>query len=161
MNGGLWFRRNRRGFSAFYGAFGVLLVSTAVIGGVIATMSAEAPSADADRRLAEQFLDAMLASHAGNGTTLNEALAGSCFSAECPAGSWNASALQAAINGLAAPLAKALERHFLISVTAVNATQFSCGDASALRGGAVASADVFRPRSSDFLGISLLLSPPL
>jgi hypothetical protein len=161
MKRGPRFRRNRHAFSAFYGAFGVLLVSTAVIGGIIATMGAQAPSTDVDRRLAQQFLDALLASEAANGTTLNQALAGSCFSADCPASSWNASSLQAAINVLAGPLAKALERHYLISIVAANATQFSCGDAVAVRGGATASADVFRPQSSDFLGISLLLSAAL
>jgi hypothetical protein len=154
-------RGNRRGFSAFYGAFGVLIVSTAVIGGVLATTGTPPASADAERRLAQEFLGALLASDAADGTSLQQALAASCFAAECAPGEWNASAMQAAIAGLAAPLAKALGRNYLVALTALNQTQLAVGDASPAHRAATASAEVFRPSHSDFVGISLLLGPAL
>jgi hypothetical protein len=72
-------RRDRRAFSAFYGAFGVLLVSAAVVGGVLATMGAPAPTRAADRALAQEFLSTLLVSEVANGTSLEQALASSCF----------------------------------------------------------------------------------
>jgi hypothetical protein len=152
-------RKDRRGFSALYGAFGVLLVATALIGGVLSTLGPREPSPEADRELAGHFLDTVLASHVENGTTLRQALAESCFRVHCSAALWEVSQLRERIGALATPLAQALGRSYTFAVTAENITQLRVGPAGLSEGGATATVEVFRPRVGDFVGVSLLLSP--
>ena len=156
------FLRGRHGgFSALYGAFGVVLVSAAVAGIVMASMSAHPATSGERRQQAEQFLDTVLRSHIDHGITLHQALAFSCFDSNCPGGSWNATALARAIAGLAVPLARALDDAFQIAVTAENQTQLRVGPADPSPDGVVAEADIFRPAEGDFVGLSLYLEPAL
>lgn len=153
------FRNRRGGFSAIYGAFGVVLASAAVMGGVVASMHAAPADPQAEGDLAAQFLDALLASNIDNATTLRQAISESCFETHCSRGLWNASSLRAALSELAGPLGRSVGRAFMIGITAGNLTQLRVGPAAAAEGGATATAEVFRPRLGDFVGVSLLLSP--
>jgi hypothetical protein len=152
-------RRNRRAFSAFYGAMGVLLVCTAIMGLLLVGHGQAGDTAPRERELASHFLEALLHSTVANGTTLDQALANSCFALHCPRGTWNGSALGAAIDGLAAPLARALDRAYKVAVTAENLTEVRVGNLPPGTNGATAATDIFRPVQGAFLGVSVLLAP--
>jgi hypothetical protein len=151
-------RRNRAAFSAFYGAMGVLLVCTAIVGLLMVPHSGTGDSAPREREFASHFLEALLDSTIANETSLTQALANSCFALHCPRGTWNGSALGAAIDRLAAPLARALERTYKVAVRADALTEVLVGNLPAGTNGATAATDVFRPVEGSFLGVSVLLA---
>ena len=154
-------RRRKGGFSALYGALGVVLVSTAVIGGVLATATPAQRPPVGHGALAPHFLHALLQSDAANATTLAEALADSCFTSGCDGWRWNASELRSAISTLGGPLARAMGYDFVVVVAVGHASHVRVGNAPADAAVATAFAEVFRPAEGDFVGVSLLLAPRL
>jgi hypothetical protein len=149
----------RFGFSALYGAFGVILVSAIIIGTVLAAMGGAPPSPDRERALARAFLETALRANVDGRTTLQDAVALSCFAAPCANGTWSPSALAAAVDRVAGPLGSALERSYLVAFTVDGSTPLRVGPAPAGAAGGIAVADVFRPASADFVGVTLRLAP--
>jgi len=152
-------RGNRRAFSAIYGAMGVLLVCSAVAGLLLLPRGPAEDAAPRERELASHYLEALLHSTVANDTTLEQALANSCFAAHCAPGTWNSSALSQAIDRLAAPLAQALDRAYKVAAMGGALTEVLVGNLPAGTTGAAASTDIFRPAAGDFLGVSVLLAP--
>lgn len=150
---------SRAGFSALYGAFGVILVSTVITGGLLASMGSPTPSQERERALAEAFLETVLRSNVDPATTLEDAVSRSCLAAACGNLTWNASALGAAVERTAGPLARALERSYLIAFTVNGTTDLRVGAAPATAWGGLAVAEVFRPAPTDFVGVTLRLAP--
>ncbi len=142
-----------------YGALGIVLVCTLVVGTVVAARSNRDDHTQVDRRLADQFLDAILRSTVANGTTLRQALEESCFRLHCSVGTWNTSRLRAAVESVAAPLSRALDSAYAVAVIAEGTTQLRVGGLPQDAPGSAATANVFRPREGTFLGISALLGP--
>jgi len=149
----------RSGFSALYGAFGVILVSAIIIGTVLAAMGGSPPTPERERALARAFLETALRANVDGRTTLQDAIALSCFAAPCGNGTWGPSALAAAVDGVAGPLGRALERSYLLALTMNGTTQLRVGPAAAGAAGGIAVADVFRPAPADFVGVTLRLAP--
>jgi len=152
-------RRSRAGFSALYGAYGVILVSTLVIGVALSASHGPGPDLERERALARHFLATLLASSVGNATTVEQAVAHACFERNCSAAAWNASSLNATIASLAAPLAHALDRSYILAVTAAGFTVLRSGSLEPRSGQGSASAEIYRPSDRGFAGLALQLGP--
>ncbi len=152
-------RGNRRAFSAFYGAFAVLMAATLVV----AAIAAQAPTHDGaasapDRRTADRFLSTVLEStDPASGFAVGEALARLCLDGACdPALAPEAVLLRAA--ALAHNLSAPLGLKPLLSLSVGTLPELRSGSFDPRPGLPVARAEVFHPGVGGFVGLTVFLS---
>lgn len=155
-------KADRRAISALYGAFAVVLVSTVVMGVVLAGARSAGPpqTFSADGKTADLFLAALLRSTAPDGSTsFEDALSRLCLRVPCADAEFETLAIADHASALAGPLAHSLDRHWSLAVERGSVALIRAGD---LQGGApaVASrADIYHDGSYEILTVTLRLAP--
>jgi hypothetical protein len=153
-------RARRAGFSSLYGAFGVVLVSTLVIGIVLGSEGPEPQREGRERHLAGLFLDTLLKSSVGNATNFGDAVGAACIHSPCPEGGWNATRLSQAAARIAAPLARALDRAFAVQLSEGGATAFRVGDLPPTARASASQAEVYDRVEVGFVVVAVFLAAP-
>jgi hypothetical protein len=151
-------RRDRRAFSAFYGAFAVLLAATLVFGAIAASGPAhDARPSPTEASLPDRFLDTLLSStdHASN-ATFAVAMTRMCTQEPCAPGT-HARELLARMGNLATHLARPLGAEFLLALSAGALPELRQGSLEPRPGLALSRAEVFHPPSGGFVSLGLFL----
>lgn len=154
-------RADRRAFSAFYGAFAVLLAATVVFGALAAHVPSAGPATDShDDRVADHFLAALLAStEPATNKSLGQALARLCLEAPCP-GAPTPEALMDWAGGLAHNLSVPLGARFLLVLSPPGIADLSRGPLEPAPGLPMSRAETFHPGLGAFVGLALFLDVP-
>lgn len=161
MIGALPLRDDPRAFSAFYGAFAVLLAATLVVG-AIATVSLDDGSHDGARgdRLAHALLDTLLASSVPpSNITGGQALSVMCFAPTCE-GTVRAEAFLAWLGEVAQSVAAPLGIRFLLVLSAPQVADQQAGSLEPRPGLAMSQAEVYNPGIANFAALTIFLELP-
>lgn len=152
-------RVDRRAFSAFYGAFAVVVAATVVFGAIAAQAPAPRPGGP-DHRTAERFLETLLAStEPVTNATLGQALTRMCVDPPCTDGPTPASLLEWA-GALADRLAASMGVGYLLVLSVPGKAPASHGTLEPAPGLALARAEAFIASTGKFAGLSLFLGAP-
>jgi hypothetical protein len=152
-------RRDRRAFSAFYGAFAVILAATVVFGAIAANTVPAGDHADAgaDEATAQAFLAALLAStEPVSNLSLGEALSRLCMDAACTGAPTPRSAVDWA-GGLARNLSRGLAVDYLLVLRAGDLPELRSGTLAPRPGLPLARAEVYHPGLDGFVAAVLFL----
>ncbi|HEX9708444.1 MAG TPA: hypothetical protein VGB42_00490 [Candidatus Thermoplasmatota archaeon] len=158
MRGSRRLRHDRAGFSAFYGAFAVLLAATLVFAAIAARGPAHNTTEDArSDRVAHAFLDTLLAStEPVTNSSLGRALSHLCPREPC-GGDPRAAALVAWAGARAEALAAPLGADFLLVLAVPLAEDLSAGELAPRPGLAMSRAEAYHPVLGGFVSLTLFL----
>jgi len=152
------FRSSIAAFSTVYGAFAVVLVSTVVVGVILASPPSRLHVDERDRALADGFVDALLASTLENSSLpISQALSSACLAARCSPGLVTIESVRANLSRLAFPLAKALDRRFDLRLENETGPLFVLGDLPSLHSATASRAAVYHGPTGTYLTLTVAL----
>lgn len=154
-------KSDHQGISALYGAFAVVLVSTVVMGVVLAGARSAAPSqtVSADGKTADLFLDALLRSTLPDGSTsFEDALSRLCVRVPCAGGQFDTLAVADNLNAVADPLARSLDRHWSLVVERGSVAMIRVGDLQSGAPAVASRADIYHEGTHEILTVTLRLA---
>ncbi len=158
MIGGRPLRHDARGFSAFYGAFAVLLAAALVFGAIAARAPFDDPSIDPRLdRTVDRFLDTLLAATPSEtDESLAATLTHMCSAGPC-GGAPSPQTVLAWTSALAANLSAPMGLQFLLVLSLGEGPELRSGTVEPRPGLPMSRAEVYHPGLGGFVSLTLFL----